>query len=168
MWGPTALLLGKLQFAADIFIPDDFCATCPWRIKQLTWCQCRGAKGIGGNHPWQWMTCPPHLSPCPVSMAWKTTSRSSSRGRRGQLAKCIIANLMSQPASLTLVKQVLHNVHIAAQAGIDALMNKNIRGVFGYRYEVEAVGVGSIYLLGSKGYEGIFIISTVPQKVWFH
>ena len=75
---------------------------------------------------------------------------------------------MSQPASLTHVKQVLHNVHIAAQAGIDALMNKNIRGLLGYRYEVEAVGVGSIYLFGSKGYEGIFIISTVPQKVWFH
>ena len=98
----------------------------------------------------------------------ETTSRSSSRGRRGQLAKCIIATLMSQPASLTHVKQVLHNVHIAAQAGIDALMNKNIRGLLGYRYEVEAVGVSSIYLFGSKSYEGIFIISNVHQKVWFH
>ena len=98
----------------------------------------------------------------------ETTSRSSSRGRRGQLAKCIIANLMSQPASLTHVKQVLHNVHIAAQAGIDALMNKNTRGLFGYEYKVEAVGVGSIYLFGSKSSEGIFIISNVHQKVWFH
>ena len=59
---------------------------------------------------------------------------------------------MSQPASLTLVKQVLHNVHIAAQPGIDALMNKNTRGLFGYEYKVEAVGVGSIYLFDSKNY----------------
>ena len=57
---------------------------------------------------------------------------------------------MSQPASLTHVKQVLHNVHIAAQAGIDALMNKKLRGLLGYRYEVEAVWVGTIYLLLPK------------------
>ena len=167
MWGPTALLLGKLQFAADIFIPDDFCATCPWRIKQLTWCQCRGAKGIEGNHPWQWMTCPPHLSPCPVSMAWKTTSRSSSRSsRRGQLAKCIIATLMSQPASLTHVKQVLHNVHIAAQAGIDALMNKNIRGpCLDIDMKWKLLGLAVFIFLIKKI---IFIISNIPQKIWFH
>ena len=123
MWGPIALLMGKLDFF--LHLSDSLQILCNPTLEHqaadLVSVSVSGVKGIEGNHPWRLQRH--DLPPTPIShtvqFLWQTTSR---RGRRegGQRAQCIIASLVSQPATLTHVKQVLVLV-------LNAQLHKNLR-----------------------------------------
>ena len=121
MWGPTALLMGKLDFFLHLSDSRRFLCNLPLAHQAADLVSVSGVKGIEGNHPWRLQRH--DLPPTPIShtvqFLWQTTSR---RGRRegGQLVQCIIASLVSQPATLTHVKQVLVLV-------LNAQLHKNLR-----------------------------------------
>ena len=118
MWGPTALLVGKSE-CFDVLLFVRLLCNMPLAHQAADLVSVSGVKGIEGNHPWRLQRH--DLPPTPIShtvqFLWQTTSRSRREGDN---------SLLSQPATLTHVKQVLpieahHNLMQNAQ------LHKNLR-----------------------------------------
>ena len=109
MWGPTALLMGKLEFFvlplsySGQFLCNSSLAHQAADLVSVS----GGAKGIGGNHPWRLQRH--DLPPTPIShtvqFLWQTTCRRRRGQHTGSMHYC--TPIVSQPATLTHVKQVL-------------------------------------------------------------
>ena len=113
MWGPTALLVGKSE-CFDVFLFLRLLCNMPLAHQAADLVSVSGAKGIEGNHPWRLQRH--DLPPTPIShtvqFLWQTTSRRGDRGTTGSMHYC--TPIVSQPATLTHVKQVLHVVECHA------------------------------------------------------
>ena len=125
MWGPTALLMGKFDFFSHLL--NDFRAIRPWRIRQLTWCQCRGQKGSKAitRGVCCGMTCPPRPSLTLSSFYGRPPAGGGDRGTTGSMHYC--TPIVSQPATLTHVKQVLLQIETHHNPMQNALLHKNLR-----------------------------------------
>ena len=112
MWGPTALLVGKSEYF-DVLLFVKLLCNMPLAHQAADLVSVSGAKGIEGNHPWrlQHHDLPPEPISHPVQFLWQTTGRGTTGPGNALLPP---TPPMSQPATLTHVKQVLHLVECHA------------------------------------------------------